>query len=122
MSAWLVSDDSLTLTRNSIVAHLGLTKDKATKLVKGWAKLNRYALMCRYGDKHKAFHFTDNEDVRSPVQTLKSLQCLAYQASEGFPEKDMPVEWFTLRGVCEQMKSQHKLDESSPEYDKAEWD
>ena len=122
MSAWLVSDESLTLTRNSIVAHLGITQEKATKMVRGWAKLNRYALRCRYGDKNRAFYFTHHEDIRSPVQTFKSLECLRYQCSEGTPEKDMPIEWFALRGVCEQMKSQHKIDERSREYESAEWD
>ncbi len=122
MSAWLVTDESLTKTRNSLIAHLGFDPKKADKMVKGWAKLNRYALMCRYGDTHKAFKFTDTEAINSPVQTHKSLACLAYQCSEGEPEKDMPMEWFSLIGVRTAVENKFKINDCSQEYNDAKWD
>jgi hypothetical protein len=122
MSAWLVTDESLTITRNSIVEHLGIPTEKATKLVKSWAKLNRYALGCRYGDKHTAFKLTDTMEVRTPIQTFKSLGCLSYQCNEGIPERDMPVEWFTLKGVIHCIENRYNVSHNSTEYGKAKWE
>lgn len=121
MSAWIVDSEVLTIIRNTIINLLNITDKEANKLVKSWAKLNRYAITARYGTKSSGFFFTNTTEITTPVQLYKYLQCLQYQCNEGTPEKDLTIPWFTLAGVLTQVQQRFSVNEESHEYRKAAW-
>lgn len=115
MSAFIVDDAILNQIRNKLIANdvLGnrfrsvpatyefITKEM-TNLVNKWAKMNRYAIKCRYGDVVKPSRFAslpvsqNLKDIISDVQFFKHLQCLQYQCSEGDTEKRHRKSWKLL--------------------------
>jgi ethanolamine utilization cobalamin adenosyltransferase len=73
-----------------------LAVEKATKLVKAFNKMNRYAIACRYGDKTKPAKLRTFNVERKPTtvhQFFKNLECLCYQCSEGDTEKKHRTTW-----------------------------
>jgi hypothetical protein len=131
MSAWLLGSDTMTLIRNKLVKTLMDDKRlpeadavaEATKQTMKWNKMNRYAILCRYGEGNnkpvKLGAFDGTDDVCSNVQMFKSLQCLHYQCSEGDTETKHRKSWKELERwtgyFAEAVASTH------PDYNKAEW-
>jgi hypothetical protein len=130
MSAWLLGRETMTMIRNKLVKSLMDDKRlpeadavaEATKQVMKWNRMNRYAILCRYGDKNIAVRlhkYTGDEDVCSDVQMFKSLQCLHYQCSEGDTETKHRKAWNELERLTG--KFAEAVASTHPDYNKAEW-
>ncbi len=125
MSVVLVSDESLTRTRNSLIHHLKFSSTAADSAVIGWASLNRYVITLCGGDTYSDFKFTDTNEVNSSGQMLKSLRYLQWQCNDEYHQrsirKNMHKEWFSILGVALIVKNKFKIDEDSQIYIDATW-
>lgn len=94
-----------------------LTSVQTKKIAEALYYLNAQGYHSRYGEGFSGYKFS-NGKILSPIQLIKSIQCLLYQASEEGPMENNY--WYTKlqRVLIGLMK---KFIMALPEYDAADW-
>jgi hypothetical protein len=120
MSSWHLPTIHLTIVRDGLVQHEIMSKENADKFIIRIAKMNTYAIKCRYGDKVKVtkVHPTMCYNITQPA-LVKMLQCIQYQCSEGDVDIKHKTTWnmlkTTIGDVCASMYNEtYGLDTSLP--------
>ena len=97
MSAWHLPTIHMTIVRDGLVQHDIMDKEKADKFILGLAKMNKYALKCRYGDNVKVTKVHPHMCYNVTKESLLSmLQCVRYQCAEGDTDTKYPTLWNQL--------------------------
>jgi hypothetical protein len=110
MSSWHLPTLHMTIVRDGIVQHKVMTKEEADKFIERLAKMNAYALKCRYGygERVKAtkVHSAMCYNITMPA-LIKMLQCVRYQCYEGDTDTKHKTTWnmlnSTIGKLCEQI-------------------
>ena len=129
MSAFIVSDETI----NSIVTHIKdddkygsykrvaekyrINIENPQKLAQKLLEMNYEAVNERYDEKAGTPHIKYEPLHTNDVQTLKSMHCLQYQASEGDVPNTRTYKF--LQGASDVL-AEHII-EGLPEYERAEW-
>jgi hypothetical protein len=108
MSAWHLPTIHMTIVRDGIVQHEVMSKEDADKFIERLAKMNVYALLCRYGNRLKATKVHPAMCYNITKKALiKMLQCIRYQCSEGDTDRKHKTAWnmlnATIGTLCEQI-------------------
>lgn len=132
MSAWIISNASLLKIRAYILTELseaGLKErldvtgvDGVNQFIKDLARMNRYAIWCRYEEKVRMPTLDFRKAIPAPGmhQMLKHLHCLRYQCSEGDTEDVHKATWDRLETLVRELEA--SVIHGSPEYEAAAWE
>lgn len=132
MSAFIVSNSSLLKIREYLLRNCdqrGLQQSYGivgvtgvNQFISDLARMNRYAIWCRYEEKVRMPKLNFDKVVEAPshVQMAKHLHCLGYQCSEGDTETVHKVTWDRLHGITHDIESLIVSD--LPEYRAAKWE
>lgn len=108
MSSWHLPTIHMTIVRDGIVQHEIMSKEDADKFIERLAKMNVYALMCRYGGRMKAtkVHPAMCYNITKPA-LVKMMHCVQYQCNEGDTPTKHKTTWNMLKSaigtICEQI-------------------
>jgi hypothetical protein len=133
VSAFFVNDACLTKCVTAILIYdgvhaaalAGVGRDEFTGSAIGRAlrRMNADALTARYDDRwgpeELDYEFPGPSDS-PPVHWLKALHCLSYQCAEGDIPETNPL-WSELDRVGSLLKAGERINENSPEYERASW-
>lgn len=132
MSAWIVSNTSLLRIRAYLLRECsqdGLQRSYGivgvtglNQFINDLARMNRYAIWCRYEEKVRMPKLNFDKVVESPTiyQMVKHLHCLSYQCSEGDTETVHKDTWERLHKITQELES--NIVYNLPEYKAAAWD
>lgn len=98
MSSWHLPTLHMTIVRDGLVQHEIMDKEAADKFIVRMAKMNTYALRCRYGQRNKVtkVHPAMCYNITKPC-LINMLLCVQYQCSEGDTDTKHKTSWNMLK-------------------------
>lgn len=131
MSAFIVSNTSLLrirafilteFSRDGLMDQLGINGvDGVNQFIKDLARMNRYAIWCRYQERIRmpTLNFDRKVEVPTIYEMVKHVYCLGYQCSEGDCEAVHADTWRRLKDIEHSLE--YLIVSSLPAYNEAAW-
>ena len=95
--------------------------DGVNQFIKDLARMNRYAIWCRYQEKIRmpTLNFDRKVEVPTIYEMVKHVHCLGYQCAEGDTEKVHAETWNRLKKIESELEG--LIVHSLPQYAEAAW-